>query len=116
MSTLLFSEHLTKVPSHAVLERTHVGQAHLAGTGPCERTCRECKHWHNVKAATDQKYHEYRRGDGDVMHLQPARCRYPIANKANRRIPHDAEACRFFEAAESTPPVERESRRERKKQ
>lgn len=46
---LLFSEHLTAKEVHRPIAETFLGQAHIAGTGPEGRTCRECRFWHTWK-------------------------------------------------------------------
>lgn len=40
---LLFSEHMTAKEVHLPIAETYLGQAHIAGTGPEGRTCRECR-------------------------------------------------------------------------
>ncbi|MCP1558600.1 UNVERIFIED_ORG: hypothetical protein M2438_002687 [Methylobacterium sp. SuP10 SLI 274] len=74
---------------------THVGQAHLAGTGPAGRTCRECVRWQHCgswsadggppKPSKCAKYKELMRGWG-------------------KPVPHNALACRHFDlSADPTP-------------
>jgi len=46
---LLFSEHMTAKEVHRPIAETFLGQAHIAGTGPEGRTCRECRFWHAWK-------------------------------------------------------------------
>lgn len=46
---ILFSEHLTAKEVHQPIAETFLGQAHIAGTGPEGRTCRECRFWHAWK-------------------------------------------------------------------
>jgi hypothetical protein len=46
---LLFSEHMTAKDVHRPIADTYLGQAHIAGTGPEGRTCRECRFWHAWK-------------------------------------------------------------------
>lgn len=46
---LLFSEHMTAREVHKPIADTYLGQAHIAGTGPEGRTCRECRFWHAWK-------------------------------------------------------------------
>lgn len=47
---LLFSEHLTAKEVHRPIAETYLGQAHIAGTGPEGKTCRECIFWHVWKS------------------------------------------------------------------
>lgn len=39
------NRHLKALPEHAALCATFLGQAHIAGTGPAGKTCRECALW-----------------------------------------------------------------------
>lgn len=114
---LLFSEHMTAKEVHRPIAETFLGQAHIAGTGPEGKTCRECRFWHAWKwrklvgggkelIAADPGYF------GKKHKLQPlglkkAKCNRPILNKANRLIPHGAKACRLFEPAEHPLPARR---------
>jgi hypothetical protein len=80
----------------AALRQTYLGQAHIAGTGPEGKTCRECKWWGKLKTdkiANPGYYAEPPR------HLKQARCHRPVPHKARRVFPHTAIACRLFEAA-----------------
>lgn len=109
---LLFSEGLKPFPGHSAIHETFLGQAHIAGTGPEGKTCRECvfwclKRWRKVEYG----YEEYRVAPGHFgkrhkktpSELKKAKCNRPILNKANRLIPHHAKACRLFEQAENPP-------------
>ena len=109
---LLFSEHLTGAPFDGPIKETFLGQAHIAGTGPDGRTCRECAFWHKWKyiKATDS-YAPCSPGYFGKKHksspLEPkkAYCTRPILNRAKRLIPHHAKACRLFEPAENPMPA-----------
>lgn len=97
--------HLTKVPSHDSIARTYIGQAHIAGTGPEGRTCRECRWWFNAKGKGGAKPPAYHgpKHPTSPNGLKPAICHRPIANKPRRTIPHDGLACRLFEENPSPP-------------
>lgn len=74
------AEHLTRNEGHRHLEKTHLGQAHLAGTGPDNRTCRECKHWYCTRenSVGDRvPFHPYEGGDdaSDAIEMQLPDCR-----------------------------------------
>lgn len=117
MTLLPFAEHLTKNEGHRFVEKTHIGQAHLAGTGPESFTCRQCKHWYCTRKDSKgdlRQYHPYEGGDDGLMHLQPSMCNYNILNKADRRVPPDAESCRFFAEASDPPKLSRERLRKSK--
>lgn len=114
MTLFPLTEILTRNEGHAGVERTHMGQAHIAGTGPEGRTCRECKYWYSWDVK-ERPYRPYRGGDDGLMHLEPSKCRYSILNKAERRVPHHAQACRLFEQNDSPPPITRERKRKAKK-
>lgn len=74
---------------------THDGQAHLAGTGPSGRTCRECVHWACGRG-------EYK-NNGE---LKSARCNKfsrLTGGRKGREVPHHALACRHFEFSAEPP-------------
>ena len=107
----LFTPHLTMPETLEPILRTHLGQAHIAGTGPEGKTCRECSHWFNRDGNGRLCAAKYQ-GDGSgTLHLQGARCNRPILNKADRLVPHNADACRLFEQEESPPPASRPDKR-----
>lgn len=103
------SPNLKPEASHVAIGATHIGQAHIAGTGPAGRTCEQCALWHNwkkVKVGEElrevptpsgrySKRHKDRPGE-----RKDALCNKTILNKARRKIPASAIACRFFEAKE----------------
>lgn len=106
-----YTDHLTAPDNLEPVLRTHLGQAHFAGTGPDNKTCRQCDHWHSVDGEGRRTPPRYRgRGKG-TLYLQPVHCRFPIANKADRRVPHDAEACRLFEENADAPAASRRDKR-----
>ncbi len=113
MTTYAMDLSLTTVPGQELVGKTHLGQAHLAGTGPEGKSCRMCSHWHNYKG--NKRHYDYLSNAEGMMQLQPSRCRYPIMNKALRRVPHYAPACRFFKENPEPPVIERENLREKKK-
>ena len=112
---LLFSEHLTAKEVHRQIAETYLGQAHIAGTGPEGKTCRECIFWHvwksrklaggGIEKVPADPGNFGPRHAKTPCELKKARCNRPILNKANRLIPHSAKACRLFEAAEHVLPA-----------
>lgn len=103
---LLFSDHLTAADFDHPIRETYLGQAHIAGTGPEGKTCRECTHWHKWKYSKSANgYVPVSSGYFSKKHkttpLEPkkAYCNRPILNKAKRLIPHAAKSCRLFELA-----------------
>lgn len=111
---LQFSEHLTPAPCDIPIRETFLGQAHIAGTGPDEKTCRECRFWHcwardkhgDLTIPRPPGYYGKRHR---VHPLEPKKafCNKPILNKAARLIPHDAKSCRLFEPADNPMPARR---------
>ena len=98
---LTFSEHMKRDPIDDAIGATFLGQAHIAGTGPKKRTCRECIYWRKIVTKTDKKTGEVNKiiiapdyVDGELEEL---RCCYPIANKPRKKVPHFAKACRLFD-------------------
>ncbi|MDH7790710.1 hypothetical protein [Ochrobactrum sp. AN78] len=112
---IIMNEHLTKAGFDGAVSKTYLGQAHFAGTGPTGKTCRECIFWHQWKwkKPANGKYERVscspdRYGKAHRIHAgepKKARCNRPIANKANRLIPHFAEACRLFEPGNNIMPL-----------
>lgn len=99
----LFSStpNLHNTPADGPLQATHLGQAHIAGTGPAGATCRECVHYGDDQAQWPDFYEGGKSGGA----LKQGRCLYPITGKAARKFPHTARACRFFERNDSPPPT-----------
>ncbi|PLT95516.1 hypothetical protein BMJ32_29655 [Sinorhizobium medicae] len=113
---LLFSQNLTAKEVHRPIAETYLGQAHIAGTGPDGKTCRECIFWHvwksrklaeGIKKIPADPGYFGKRHRKTPCELKNARCNRPILNKANRLIPHSAKACRLFEAAEHVLPAKK---------
>jgi len=109
---LLFSEHLTPAVFDRPIRETFLGQAHIAGTGPEGKTCRECVFWHvwkwdNGGRSNEPAHPGYFNKDNPEkgLGLKKALCNRPIANKAHRRVPHEAKACRLFEENSNPPPA-----------
>lgn len=108
------SKGLTSAPYDAAIRATFLGQAHIAGTGPEGKTCRECIFWHawtRVKVGNEYEtrpappsYFSFRHVD-HPGELKRARCNFPIINKAKRSIPHHASACSKFDPAEAPLPA-----------
>lgn len=102
------TRHLTPLPEHDRLMRTFIGQAHIAGTGPAGKTCRECALW-GLKKHTDGQWFITPPGHFSASSkvcpgaLKRGKCNYEIRGKSGRRIPHIAPACRFFQQAENPP-------------
>ena len=78
------------------------GMAHFAGTGPAGRTCRECVFWARQGGVKTS----FARLGGELL---PRRCRkfrkLTMGRVVNTGVPHQAEACRHFEANQCAPPV-----------
>ena len=111
---LLFSAHITSGDVHQPIAETYLGQAHIAGTGPSGKTCRECRFWaiKKYRKISDGEYEEYLSASGyfgkkhvaNPLEIKKGKCNRPILNKANRLIPHKAKACRLFEQDDNPPP------------
>lgn len=101
---LKFSKGLSTAPCDAPIRNTFLGQAHIAGTGPAGKTCRECILWHEWKVlsiggAPEPVNVGYGSNDPDaeVLMLNDAPCNKVIGRKADDKVPHSALACMFFE-------------------
>jgi len=107
--------HLTREPKHDRLLGTYLGMAHIAGTGPTGRTCRECvffgKERYNAETGQLQRvphgFYSEKRQDERAGCLKPSYCLRPIVGKVKRMFPHSAPSCRLFEANETPPPASR---------
>lgn len=102
--TLFTSNNALHMTEHdAKFQATHLGQAHLAGTGPKGKTCRECVFY----GAGLKVWPDYYEG-GDLKNcLKQAGCSNPIPHKSKRRFPHLAASCALFEQNDNPPPVTR---------
>lgn len=105
MVTINVSPRLKDDGSHAAIAATHLGQAHLAGTGPQGKTCSDCAFWHLWKRVKVDGVLQVTKADpgnfSDKHEKTPgarkdALCNKPILNKARRKVPPHASACRFF--------------------
>lgn len=90
----------------AQIRSTFPGMAHIGGTGPADKTCRECQRW------TEDAYGKRQPAEYNQIHtLKGATCGRFIAMMGRvlqgspPKVPHDAAACQFFEPAEHAPPI-----------
>jgi hypothetical protein len=92
------SGFLTTAPFDRVARETHPGMAHFAGTGPQQKTCRECSFW-------DHGENDYRASGNYRGLIKPARCRKfrALMNVDGARIPDETAACRHFNQASPVP-------------
>lgn len=103
------SAHLHDCAFDPAFRDTHLGQAHLAGTGPAGKTCRECRFFglvdtKNGGGLVSPGY--YAKSSKELANtLKNGKCGAPMPHKANRRFPHYAKSCRLFEQAASPFPV-----------
>lgn len=115
---LMFGDHMTGAIFDEPIRETFLGQAHIAGTGPEGKTCRECIYWRKMgwKKAPDGGYEQYVKAPAyfGAKHsktpneLKKQHCTKPILNKAKRLIPHFAKACRLFEPSDNPPAVRKD--------
>jgi hypothetical protein len=73
--------------------------AHWGGSGPKQKTCRQCTHW---------QFDGYR-GYDDM--LKPAPCAKFLAMMnvaAGPRVPPQARACKYFEEKSAPPSLRRD--------
>lgn len=93
-----FNANLTESPgSVPSLRREHfAGMAHFAGTGSDGSTCRECVHWQKLKRAANYSFGV----------IKPRACaQYQrMTGRRGHLVPHDAHACKYFEAAAKPDP------------
>lgn len=97
--------HLHECDFDKAFKETHLGQAHLAGTGPSGATCRGCAHF-GLKGGGGVACPGYYGKSNKALAgtLKPGKCNAPMPGKANRRFPHTAKACSLFEPAQNPFP------------
>ena len=89
----------------AKLSKTHQGMAHLGGTGPKGKTCRECEHW---GCGQIDYYAASNKTHGPA--LKPAPCaeyKRRMNGQKGADVPHHASACNAFEQSDNPPPISR---------
>lgn len=92
------TEHLTKMfddMAEAGVWRTPPGMAHWAGTGPANKTCRQCEHW---------CFEGYKLTNG-ALKLGACGKYRELTLRAGRRISHDLPACKYFDERQDPPPL-----------
>lgn len=101
------SPHLHECTFDQAFKETHLGQAHLAGTGPKGMTCRLCVHFGVIgERGQVSSPGYYGKGNKTLAGtLKPGNCNAPMPGKANRRFPHGAKACSLFEPDQDPYPV-----------
>ena len=100
----------------AALKETQPGMAHIAGTGPEGKTCRECVHWGvpkrirnddgelvEPKPGTIQPY-AYGPG-GELRKRRCLRFKRLMGGVNGKTVPHYLSACRHFDATSNPPPI-----------
>ena len=82
----------------AKVNKTPMGMAFWAGTGPKGKTCREC---------TSFMFPTYYSGGKNGETLKPSTCRKfgELSKREGRAIPHDTESCKYFEQNETPPTI-----------
>ncbi len=102
------------LPHEAAIRNTFLGQAHIAGTGPDGKTCRECAFWgiEKVKdgiATITPPGHYAASNKAAAGQLKKGGCHKLKHRKANRRFTCNALACRLFEQRDEPPPAIKQS-------
>lgn len=101
-------------------KNTPAGMAHISGTGPEGKTCRECVHWAGNELVSPKSKREgvtlparYARRRWRYGQPAPQAClKYRAMRRAqiqdeprSRRVPHDCLACSHFVLAVDPQPV-----------
>jgi hypothetical protein len=91
-----FSKHLTEPNLDLAQKRkdTFPGMAHWARTGPDGATCRGCVRW---------EFDGYFAGSGLLKPALCAKYRSLMHGQPGAKVPHYAQACKHFDAAEDAP-------------
>lgn len=94
---------MTRATYDDAIEATEIGMAHIAGTGPAGRTCRECIFWRKYdKELMTYVYPEH----GSLKsggQIKKAFCQRS-GTHPHRLISHSNFACRLFVASDVEPP------------
>ena len=115
---LSFSENMKGAAHDEKIRQTFIGQAHIAGTGPEGKTCRECYYWYamkrrnqHAKPSADNPMVPTHPGYNSIRHAtapleaKKAKCNRPTPNKPTKAIPHHALSCRLFLQTENIMPA-----------
>lgn len=101
---LKFGEHLNPLPHEAGIRATFLGQAHIAGTGPDGKTCRECAFYGLYLGREIVDPGHYSKKDKTRAGLlKNGSCHRFKHLKSNKRFTHEAKACLLFEQCENPP-------------
>ncbi|NPD15294.1 hypothetical protein HOY34_08790 [Xinfangfangia sp. D13-10-4-6] len=106
---LQFGARMKALPHKAAIRNTFLGQAHIAGTGPEGKTCRECAFWEIGKVkdriATPPRGTMRRATRPPQGRLKKGGCHKLKHRKANRRFTCNALACCLFGQRDEPPPA-----------
>jgi len=94
-------DHLHRDETDAKFKMTHLGQAHIAGTGPKGMTCRDCALFGKKKDGQLQNPGYY----AATGLLKQSKCHSKMPGKSSRSFPHFAQACSLFEPSDAPWPV-----------
>lgn len=107
MSIAPETSHLTEPRGESftsMLQRTHPGMAHFAGTGPAGLTCRQCVFW--SVGALD--WHSAGGKHGGALKARGCRAYTKFTmGKTGQKVPHDAHVCKHYEASTDAPTIRR---------
>lgn len=82
-------------------QRTYPGMAHFAESGPAKTRCRECKFW--TGCGRESGYYAKKGVHGGVLKPRPYAKYRDMMQEVGPGVPHDALACKYFDA-NLTPP------------
>lgn len=104
----LIRDHVHLTVTNPSLEtaraQTYPGMAHFAGSGPSQRTCRECLHWTGCGLDSG---HFAKKGI-HAGQLKPRACgryRSLMQGDVGPGVPHNVRACKYFEDNPAPPPI-----------
>ena len=81
-----------------LIRKSHPGMAHWAGTGPDDKTCREC-----ISFMQKGHYSASNKLHGSRLKDAPCRKFQKMMGKKGNDIPPTASACKFFEQNDRPP-------------
>lgn len=100
MTSLKYGKHLTLTGEE--IHQTHAGMAHFAGSGPDDKTCRECEHWGHQNPPSRTSSKTLMGGElNDAICIKAK----SMMGLKTPRVPHDARACKYFTQDVNPPDV-----------
>ena len=96
-------EHLTADKNTSKALITHKGMAHFAGTGPTDKSCRECWNW-KISGLSHAYYSKHGK-HGPTLKDHPCQKFRALTGSKGPDVPHESIACKYFESSDTPPSI-----------